>query len=555
MAAGTFGASLLTATVLAAGDSNLPSAADTPLPLTSRTLRNPAAYIPPQCYTKTQDEAGRAHNPCYTCHTVPRRPNYTYDADLQLAYDFPEDLAVNHWTNLFADRSAAIRDTSDAEILEYVRTSNYFNASGGISLYDVLADPPQEWDYDGNGRWDGFRPDVYFNFDAQGFDHDPQGNATGWRAFAYHPVPGAFWPANGSTDDVLIRLPQAFRTGLDGKPDLAVYRTNLAIVEALVTERDIPIEPVDEAALGGIDLDRDGRIGSASKVVYDWAPLEQRLMSYVGQARDAQRAGEVHLAAGLYPEGTEFLHTVRYVDVDENGDNRLAPRMKEVRYALKRLWVDYSKLEAKAAAEFKEKRDFPNRLKTVRGNLESGVSNGQGWAYTAFIEDASGELRPQTYEELVFCVGCHGGIGGNRDGVFSFERKLGSDAFQAGWYHWSQKGLRGTPERRLADGSFEYAHYLASNGAGDEFRANRELRDRFFDAQGKLKEAELAKVRDDIAELLFTSPARAMALNKAYREVVREQSYYLGREAMLAPLINVHEEIEPGTETGVREIQ
>jgi hypothetical protein len=521
------------------------------LPLTSKTLLNPAPYIPPQCYTKTEDDSGKAHNPCYTCHTTPRRPNYTSDPDLQLAYAFTESAATNHWKNLFRDRTAAIAATGDDEIRAYIRDSNYFDAQGNISLAARLAEVPPAWDYDGNGRWDGFVPDAWFNFDDEGFDRDKGGRLTGWRAFAYYPFPGTFWPANGSTDDVLIRLPVAFRTNLDNQLDLTVYKTNLAIVEAMVKEQDVTIDPVDEAALGNVDLDKDGRIATASRIAYDWAPLENRHMWYVGQANRLQKDGKLHLAAGLYPEGTEFLHTVRYIDVNAAGDNLLAPRMKEVRYALKRFWMDYSKLRQKADGEFKEKHDFPNRLKTVRGNLEAGVSNGQAWAYAGFIEDADGELRPQRYEELVFCVGCHGGIGGNRDGIFSFARKFDHDAYRKGWYHWSQKSLKGTPDRLRSDGKPEYVHYLEMNGAGDEFRGNREIRDRYFTAQGKLDDAEKQLLLKDVSRLLFASEQRAMTLNKAYREIVREQSFSEGRDAVASPVRNVHETIEPGTATGI----
>jgi hypothetical protein len=78
------------------------------LPLTSQTLINPAPYIPPQCYTRTKDDRGGVHNPCYTCHTSPQRPNFTRDAELQLAYAFPDLLTTNHWRNLFRDRNAAV---------------------------------------------------------------------------------------------------------------------------------------------------------------------------------------------------------------------------------------------------------------------------------------------------------------------------------------------------------------------------------------------------------------------------------------------------------------
>jgi hypothetical protein len=275
-------------------------------------------------------------------------------------------------------------------------------------------------------------------------------------------------------------------------------------------------------------------------------------MWYVGKAHGEQKAGRVHLAAGLYPEGTEFLHTVRYIDVDDAGANLLAARMKEVRYAKKRYWVTYADLENMALKEIKEKNNFPDRLRTVRGNLEAGVSNGQGWVYAGMIEDARGELRPQNYEELAFCVGCHGGIGANRDGIFSFHRKFDhAGAHQRGWYHWSQKGLQGTPERLRADGEPEYAFYLRTNGAGDEFRGNREVMDKFFKAEGKLDQRMLEKLRGDISTLLFASKQRALELNKAYWLIVREQSFVEGRDATIAPVSSVHRQLAADEETGI----
>ena len=60
----------------------------------------------------------------------------------------------------------------------------------------------------------------YFNFDNEGFDKDLKNNYTGWRAFAYYPFLGTFWPTNGSTDDVLIRLPETFWKDKNGNFNL-----------------------------------------------------------------------------------------------------------------------------------------------------------------------------------------------------------------------------------------------------------------------------------------------------------------------------------------------
>lgn len=523
--------------------------------LTSRILSNETPQIPSQCYTKTQDERGRVVNPCYTCHTRSQPPNYVNDQDLQRVYDFPAVAEENPWKNLYIDRSATIAQIGDAEILAYIRESNYFDAQGRIIPAQRLSEVPTEWDYNGDGRWEGFVPDAWFDFDEQGFDRSPEGGYSGWRAFAYTPFPSTYWPTNGSIGDALIRLPAPFRQRTDGSFDVDVYKTNLAIVEAMIGARDVPIEPVDEAALGGVDLDKNGLIETASLVRYDWAPREGRQMWYVGRALAEQRAGRVHLAARLYPEGTEFLQTLRYVDFDDQAVNHLSERMKEVRYARKIYWVSYAAHDLQAAEDVKEQHDFPDRLETIRGNLESGVSNGQGWLYAGLIEDAEGRLRPQSYEELAHCVGCHGGMGINTDASLSFPRKLGAEHFQRGWYHWSQKSLAGLPEPiRGSDGKPEYAFYLKANRAGDEFRENRELLELFFDDQGEPIPEMLDLVERDIGFLLFASKPRALALNKAYRQIVEAQTFTQGRDATITPAgAHVYPWVEDGTPTGVQE--
>ena len=518
--------------------------------LRSSTLYNPSAYITSQCYTKTEGIAGRIHNPCYSCHVSTREPNFVEDDDLQQAYSFPAPARQNPWINLFEDRSARIAAITDQQISDYIAGDNYFDDQGEPLLAAKLANPPAEWDHQQDGQWRGFVPDAYFNFDDQGFDSGPQGNPTGWRAFGYHPFLGTFWPTNGSTNDVQIRLDAPFRENPAGDYDRQTYRINLAIVEALISRSDVAIDPVDET-LYDVDLDKDGVLGQASLIRYDWAPRQGRLMSYVGRAKQLQDDGELKLAAGLYPLGTEFLHSVRYTQADRQNGVRLAPRMKELRYQRKHAWLVYPELQDLALAEIKEKDDFPERLRNVVGNLERGVNNGRGWTLAGFIEDARGDLRPQTYEELVFCVGCHGGIGAVTDSTFSFPRKLPTAALQQGWYHWTQKGLKDLPEPLRADGRHEYSCYLEQNGAGDELRANQEVLDKFFDANGELNPAATALLQNDITELLAPSESRALQLNKAYRVIVEDQDFIHGRDATLGVAVNVHQSITEGQLTGV----
>ena len=526
-------------------------------------LANPAAVTPPQCYTKTENagnnvgtSAGnKASNPCYVCHTDSRAPNFTNDVDLQLAYDFAAPARENRWHNLFKDRSGYLAAVSDEEILGYVREDNYRARDGSIALADKLVrDLPAHWDGNHNGRWDGYVPDAGFDFDGEGFDRDRNGRPTGWRALAYTPFPGTFFPTNGSTDDVLIRLPAIYRNSERGDYDGKVYRINLAIVEALIKRRDVAIAPVDESRLQ-VDLDKNGELTTATRIAYDWAPLEKRFMSYVGAARLAQQSGTAPLAAGAYPLGTEFLHSVRYLDVDSSGQVAMAPRMKELRYARKVRWVTYFQHRELAANELKEAHDFPDRIEAVVGDIERGVSNRRGWRYSGFIEDRHGALRPQSYEELATCSGCHGAIGANVDGAFAMTRKLeAGDSFQRGWYHWSQKPLAGVPEPRREDGEGEYAYYLQQVGNADEYRSNDEVRARFFDRDGSLKTAMLERLAADISVLVMPSRRRALDLNKAYRAVVEEQSYREGRDAVLSPRQNLLRQVAEGQETGVERV-
>lgn len=558
LAAGVLVGAISVATA-AVRSNTAPASNDIP-DLRSRQLDNPLAYVPPQCYTRTEEAQGKVHNPCYTCHQASQEPNYIDDADLQTAYDLTGDDGVpvnNPWTNLFQDRRAAVAGISDASILAYVRQDNYRGSDGTPQLATTLRhNLPARWDSNGNGRWDGYLPDAGFRFDAEGFDVRADGSYSGWRAFAYAPFLGTFWPTNGATDDVLIRLAPAFWQNEQGQPDMVAYKTNLAIVTAVVQRRDVPLEVAVDESQWQVDLDKDGRYGTARVVRYDWAPLQGRTMSYVGKARQELAAGRVHLAGGLFPEGSEFLHSVRYLDPDDAGGIQLAPRMRELRYAAKKSWYSYSTLREMALKEVREKSVNPERTRQFSGSAESGLGNGQGWVYQGFIEDSQGRLRPQTYEETVFCMGCHSGIGATTDSAFSFPRKFvsGNDGVtRHGWYHWSQQGLAGMPEPLRKDGQPEYAFYLASNGAGDEFRGNAEVQARFFDNQGQLRPDRLAALRSDVSVLLNPSRARALLLNKAYRVIVAEQSFTRGRDATVTPVETVHRQIVPGTPTGVVE--
>jgi hypothetical protein len=478
--------------------------------------------------------------------------------ELQLAYEFPQAQAgrdvQNPWSNLFRDRSAQLAEISDDAVRRYVSQDNYGYGAGAKQLSERLSQLGPQWDADGNGRWDGYVPEAHFRFDDRGFDRGRDGVATGYRVFAYYPLPGGFLPANGSFDDVLIRLPAAFRSDRAGVTDFAVYELNLAVVEALIRRRDVPIDATDER-VHGVDLDGDGVLGVATRARYRYdARNPAGNLQYLGEAGQLQAAGDLPMAPGLFPQGTEFLHSVRYLGVDEQGAVSAAPRMKELRYARKQRWLSYAQLSDGAQREAKEAALNPDRPEQFAGDAERGLTNATGWVFSGFIEDERGELRPQTHEETLFCMGCHGGLSATEDSIFSFARKLSQGP--AHGYHslsWG-KGAQ-IPDPLREDGLPEFATYLRLNHEGDGYRSNAEVRERFFDAQGQPREAAFQELARDVGALLLPSAARALALDKAYWLIVREQSFVAGRDAVIAPMQHVLRTVKPDQSTGITQVQ
>jgi hypothetical protein len=531
-------------------------AAPTPGPFTSvpapspgdgPALDNLAAYLPAQCYASTQDaKGGSTHNGCFACHQESLPPNYVDDPDVQTSLSLPRYATRNRWTNVLHPPPPVAMP--DAELLAWVRRSNYLDEQGAVVLTGALASPPAEWDENGNGTWDGFTPDCALHPDEHGWDRARDGRATGWRAYAYVPMPGLFWPTNGSAADAYIRLPEAYRKDAAGQDSIEVYSLNLALVEAFIRRVDVPIASTDERALGA-DLDGDGALGSATKVAFVWPPRNGKRLHYLGRAAKLDPAKDGFPAAGLFPTGTEFLHSVRYLDVD-GGHVHMAARMKELRYMRKTSFRTYSDLDLAAKAEMREKAQKPDRLKLLLSDAERGVATGTGWRMQAFIEDSTGDLRPQTFEETAACIGCHGGVGATVDSTFSLARKLGDGARASGWYSLESRGLAGIPEPRRADGRGEYEVWLSQVGGGDDFRSNTEVLQQFFDDGGQLKPAMIRAMASDISVLVIPSPERALALDRAYLGLVKAQAFARGRDAVLgAP--HVRERVEQDEATGI----
>ncbi len=474
--------------------------------------KNYEAVIPPQCYTKT---AGVA-NPCWTCHVDSEYPNVMDDWSLQEEYAFSGFALTNRWSNLFVDRTEKMRAIADDDVLAWIRADNYAPLRRAMRRVE---------DYP------GYRPDfdLHRGVDAEGFAAD----GSHWRAVRFKPFPGTFWPTNGAANDVYIRLPEAFRTTADGTPSRAVYKVNLAILEASMASppkaygRPMArtVEPIDEA-LAGADLDGNGAIGGTITTIRTLPP------HYAGGA-----AG-IRVERLLYPTGVEFLHTVRYLDPDVATLH--ARRLKELRYARKTRSLDtWGILHTyENEVENKERGKLPH----FAGTPLVGMLNEFGWQLQGFIEDRVGRLRVQTEEETYSCLGCHTNLGVTVDQTFSFPRKLPG---AAGWRHQDLRGIQDAPQ--VGHAQPEILTYFERVTGGDGFRANTEILERFF-PNGRLDKARVRRAaiggEDDITALVYPSRARALDLNRASMLLVREQAFRFGRDPMLAPPENVHPTIE-----------
>ena len=460
---------------------------------------NHESVIPPQCYTKTEG----VNNPCYACHqsydSIEKRPNQMGDGTLQGNYEFSDVGLTNSWKNLFIDRTSLIAGIDDATIKKYVKEDNY---TASLEK-DVMPDYMRIENLSSADN----------AFDKDGFAKD----GSGWVSYNYKPFPSTFWPTNGSTGDAMIRLPDDFQT-LNGEYNKAIYTLNLSLIEMALKELDtLTVAPVNELVLN-IDVNQDGKLTkSVTKIA--------RSSHYVGDAR------AVPLAHMLYPEGTEFLHTVRYIGVDEDGTIYNAPRMKEVRYMKKHMFRSRESLASAYYAEAKDKHF--EKLPQTRYLGEKGIDNGFGWTINGFIENEQGELRAQHDQELAFCNGCHKTVGSTFDQTFSFARKVPG---QAGWGYINLKEIEDVPNINEEKG--EFLTYMERVGGGDEFRQNGEMLAKWFDEKGMVKVEEVQRAKS-VYDIITPSPERAYALNKAYLTIVKEQSYLFGRDATLTEATNV----------------
>ncbi|MGH8445614.1 MAG: hypothetical protein ACREVL_10115 [Solimonas sp.] len=482
-------------------------------------IGNVLAHIPPQCYTQTDGQTDNTANPCWVCHTAKNQLNGADDWQLQAQYQLNPIGRTNHWTNLFVDRRASIAAQGDADTLRYVREDNYAPLRAALKRLPDAQKP----------RW---QPDVDLDwgFADDGFARD----GSGWRAYRYKPFPGTFWPTNGAADDAMVRLPADFRRDVLREESMAVYRINLAIVEAAVAvpdtraddALDFPTEPLDERA-AGFDLDGDGKLGTAQRI-------------HALPAHYAGAAAGIAVKRYAYPIGTEFMHGVYYLDPD--APDLRARRMKELRYARKIFQLDDAHLAARYEEDAREQ--LTGGWPYFGGDAFSGIFSEYGWQLQAYIEQADGRLRLQTREEQMFCMGCHSGAGVTVDGSFSLPRKRPGSA---GWGYASLAALPDVPQ--AGSDEPEYLRYLRRAQGGDEYRANGEMLARWF-PDGQLDEARVRAA--DVRTLVLPSRERALLLDKAYRALVGTQDFVHGRDALAEPAAHVHRKIA-GAETGLRE--
>jgi hypothetical protein len=473
------------------------------------SVYNREAIVPPQCYTRTE----AFFNPCFTCHqdAIEGRENVMNDRDLQEAYSFSELGTRNHWQNLFEDRRERVAAISEEAILAYISHDNSSELPERLRA----------------ANFSGWIPDLAAlhagpaAVDDAGFARD----GSHWVAFNYKPFPSTFWPTNGSTDDVFIRLPEKFRTTRDGAYSRYVYQANLAILEALIKGApEIGCPPLDEAA-AGCDLDGDGQLTRIERITATTA--------YVGAAQD--EFADTH----LYPAGTEFLHTVRYLGIGPAGEIVPSARLKEVRYMRK--WRGYSKPMYARRYQLEGFEKEAGNLPGYQNLGPWGLDNGNGWSIQGFIEDRHGRLRANTFEETLFCMGCHNSIGATVDKTFSFARKVDGGA---GWGYINLRGMPDAPTVGETRGEIEV--YLERAGGGSEFRHNEEMAARWFKPDGTL-DHEKVRQATDVYALITPSRERALALNKAYKTIVEDQDFIFGRDAVVAPPANVYDRIDNET--------
>jgi len=66
--------------------------------------------------------------------------------------------------------------------------------------------------------------------------------------------------------------------------------------------------------------------------------------------------------------------------------------------------------------------------------------------------------------------------------------------------------------------------------------------DKWYNPDGSVNKEKVKQA--DVYQLITPSKQRAYAMNKAYTQIVRTQSFIHGRDVNILPAINVHKEID-----------
>ncbi len=507
----------------------------------ARTLfENPYANIPAQCYIET---SYGTQNACLFCHTnAPARAklgNTTPQAgldpllgNLQLEYAFgaadrfSKSPNINPWENtLMPERleEAVVTlgiDTLTWDIKRYIQTDNWQNAyarkrgdkkvsnstikDDAYRLFPALNPSSLPADSDGFVRTEREEEALF---------SDLYGKNTGWRAINFMPY-GIFAPHTGSVSGVYIRLDTKYMKDSSGEYNLDIYTQNLTLLEQAIQDR-----------------------------------TEDNATHYVGLASD-----EV-LYRGLFPLKTEFAHPLHYVDVEADGTKSKFPgtrslRVKEIRYMYK--WQMHYPQEPISKDE---------NAPLYYNEKETWIDNGAGWWMSAFIEDKEGELRPQTPQEMMQCVGCHSslygfepeqftsGTGNTIDTVWSFSRKF------AGNLGWKEMDYLGYTRKQytLDDNTAGIAHRgdpINRDAKMGEYRyfLNHVVGASLYGAMPPSMEAYLQHVitkakgySDNFPVLSFESVEKLKAIQTLRLKLMRDftaQKGYLTQEGFIeAPLL------------------
>ncbi|WP_457625360.1 hypothetical protein [Persephonella sp.] len=477
--------------------------------------KNPTAYIPLECYTDTGKlKTGEAFaNPCYVCHNGGNTPvDNAGDWKNQIDWlRFPAN--DNPWLNAVAPEKTfeklldngkkwteldltakTVKDNKTGitvNIDNWIRQNNwerayingsYIGSDSPVGLGKYILDLPPLY------KWDGTDFVKTGYIDNEGFIYSSEtvhtdSTNTWWRAYDWKHFPG-FFPTNGRLDSAMIRLPEKFRKE-NGSYNKELYKINLSILECAVKQitQNCDVEPLDTVLL------------SKYRIQYQSIPSGIRFLTvpdrYVGDASDVKvwQIGKGFKKVGLYPVGTELGHPVYYIDPDWQARASIGGKtgqLKEFRY-MKKIVMQNVKSSEGEEEESIQYKPYDNGLM---------LNDPDTWLMGGWIEDSNGNLRPQTEEEMAFCMACHGAISGTVDSTFSFWRKLPKSA---GWKdtdygysgdvydvkYWAEKvnEVEDT-EASVYLGSIygiykpedygEYRFYFTISNGIDHFRSNKE---------------------------------------------------------------------------------